>query len=95
EPDIEACISQHGATIRMDISDQGIGVEDKEKSKIFEKFYRIGSEDTRKTKGTGLGLYIVKQLVLAHNGKIDVRNNEPNGTVFSVEIPVGSPSEGS
>ena len=95
QAEIEARISQEGHFITLEIADQGIGIEEKEKNKIFEKFYRIGSEDTRKTKGTGLGLYIVKQLVLAHNGKIDVRNNEPNGTVFSVEIPVGSPSEGS
>ena len=88
EPDIEACISQHGATIRMDISDQGIGVEDKEKSKIFEKFYRIGSEDTRKTKGTGLGLYIVNEIDRAHKGKITVLDNQPRGTIFRIEIPV-------
>ena len=87
-PDIEARISQHGNTIRLEIADQGIGIDESEKAKIFEKFYRIGSEDTRKTKGTGLGLYIVSQIVKAHKGKIAVLDNDPQGTVFRIEIPV-------
>ncbi|MCO6479403.1 MAG: HAMP domain-containing histidine kinase [Phaeodactylibacter sp.] len=88
DADIEACISQSGNTVRMEVSDQGIGIEDQEKERIFEKFYRIGSEDTRKTKGTGLGLYIVNEIVKAHKGKIAVLDNEPRGTIFRVEIPV-------
>ena len=88
EADIEARISQHGHILRMEIADQGIGIEEGEKNKIFEKFYRIGNEDTRKTKGTGLGLYIVNQIVRAHKGKIAVLDNQPKGTVFRIEIPV-------
>lgn len=70
--------------IHFIVKDNGIGIEDEEKSKIFNKFYRIGNEDTRVTKGTGLGLYIVKQLVLFHNGEISVRDNVPSGSVFEV-----------
>ncbi|MEO0338596.1 MAG: ATP-binding protein [Bacteroidota bacterium] len=73
--------------ILLDIADQGIGISDKEKKKIFEKFYRVGSEDTRRTKGTGLGLYIVKQVVQGHQGTIKVKDNIPNGTVFSITFP--------
>lgn len=72
----------------LKISDTGIGIPENEKSKIFERFYRIGSEDTRTTKGTGLGLFIVKQIVQFHNGKIEVSENQPHGTVFSITIPV-------
>ncbi len=73
--------------LRLRVADQGIGVEEKEKMKIFDKFYRIGHEDTRKTKGTGLGLYIVDQIVKAHHGSIGVLDNEPRGTVFQVDLP--------
>ena len=69
------------------VADQGSGISDKEKKKIFEKFYRTGNEDTRRTKGTGLGLYIVKQIVLAHNGSIKVLDNSPHGSVFKISLP--------
>lgn len=65
-------------------ADSGIGISDIEKTRIFEKFYRVGSEDTRKTKGTGLGLFIVKQVVEKHHATIKVINNQPSGTVFEV-----------
>lgn len=65
-------------------ADSGIGISDLEKTRIFEKFYRVGSEDTRKTKGTGLGLFIVKQVLEKHQATIKVKNNQPSGTVFEV-----------
>jgi len=68
------------------VSDQGIGISDEEKPKIFDKFYRVGSEDTRKTKGTGLGLFIVKQVLDHHQAQIKVKNNQPKGTVFEVSF---------
>ena len=73
--------------INIEVADNGIGIPDKEKSKIFERFYRVGNEDTRRTKGTGLGLYIVNQIVLAHKGTIQVMNNRPQGTIFSISLP--------
>lgn len=66
------------------VADQGIGIIDEEKLRIFDKFYRVGNEDTRKTKGTGLGLYIVKQVLDHHQAGIRVKNNQPSGTVFEV-----------
>ena len=74
--------------IILKIADNGIGIDDKEKKKIFEKFYRIGNEDTRKTKGTGLGLYIVAEIIKAHQGRINVLDNKPHGTIFSIQLPV-------
>lgn len=70
------------------VKDHGNGVPDGLKKKIFQKFYRVGDEDTRATKGTGLGLYIVDQLVKAHHGQVKVENNHPNGSVFSVWLPL-------
>lgn len=72
--------------INLTVSDNGFGISEKEKSKIFDKFYRVGNEETRNTKGTGLGLYIVEKIVLAHNGTIEVQDNKPNGSVFKVSI---------
>ncbi len=87
-PAIEVRLWQTPGVVHFEIADQGIGIADQEKKQIFEKFYRVGNEDTRKTKGTGLGLYIVEQLVKAHRGLITVRDNEPQGTVFAIELPV-------
>jgi two-component system, OmpR family, phosphate regulon sensor histidine kinase PhoR len=69
------------------IADQGIGIHDKEKSKIFEKFYRVGNEETRNTKGTGLGLFIARHIAEGHEGKICVKNNSPKGSIFEVSFP--------
>lgn len=68
----------------LKVNDQGVGIPDEEKPKIFDKFYRIGQEDTRKTKGTGLGLFIVKQVLDNHGATIKVRNNQPVGSEFEV-----------
>ncbi|MEO5572006.1 MAG: HAMP domain-containing sensor histidine kinase [Bacteroidia bacterium] len=66
------------------VSDNGIGIPDEEKENIFEMFYRVGNEEVRKTKGTGLGLYIVKNVAALHNGKVFIKDNKPNGTVFEI-----------
>ncbi|MFT6319411.1 MAG: signal transduction histidine kinase [Granulosicoccus sp.] len=83
-PKIEINLVDQNEKITLEISDNGIGISDKEKKKIFERFYRVGNEDTRTTKGTGLGLYIVSQIVKAHQGKITVANNHPKGTIFKI-----------
>ncbi len=70
--------------IRFEVADNGIGIADPEKHRIFEKFYRVGSEDTRNTKGTGLGLYIVKEVLDKHQASIRVKDNKPSGSVFEV-----------
>lgn len=86
--EIEANIREESSQIILEIADNGIGISDKEKTKIFDKFYRVGNEDIRKTKGTGLGLYIVNRIVMAHRGRIDVLNNKPNGSRFVIYLPL-------
>lgn len=71
----------------IEIADFGQGIPKAERENIFNKFYRIGNEDTRKTKGTGLGLYIAQQIVKAHKGSINVRSNHPTGSIFSIVLP--------
>lgn len=73
---------EHG--IIFSVADHGIGISDAEKKLIFNKFYRVGSEATRKTKGTGLGLYIVKTVLQKHNASIKVKDNTPSGSIFEV-----------
>lgn len=84
---IEVSVGSTKETAILKVKDNGIGIEASEKGKIFTKFYRVGNEDTRKAKGTGLGLFIVKQLVDFHEGEIHISDNTPKGTVFTVEIP--------
>jgi len=79
-------LNKKDGKIKLSVSDFGSGIPDNEKPKIFEKFYRIGNEETRRAKGTGLGLYIVQRIVEAHNGKIEVTDNKPNGSVFEISI---------
>jgi signal transduction histidine kinase len=70
--------------VYFQVADHGIGIADDEKHRIFDKFYRVGSEDTRNTKGTGLGLYIVKEVLDKHQASIKVKDNRPAGSVFEV-----------
>jgi len=74
-------------TLSIDIKDRGIGISKTEKSKIFSKFYRVGSEDTRTTKGTGLGLYITQQIIQGLGAKISIADNQPQGSIFTISIP--------
>ncbi len=72
--------------IFLKIIDEGSGISDDEKKKIFEKFYRSGNETTRKTKGTGLGLYLCKRIAESHKAKIKICSNKPAGSIFTVEF---------
>lgn len=74
--------------VHISIKDNGSGIPDVEKDKIFNQFYRLGNEETRKTKGTGLGLYIIDKIVKAHKGKIRVEDNPAGGTIFTLIFPM-------
>jgi signal transduction histidine kinase len=89
--------SPNGGTIRftekskgsysmVSVSDEGMGISPSDKERIFEKFYRVGNEETRTSKGTGLGLYLVKQILTRHKGQIKVKDNAPNGSIFVVKL---------
>jgi signal transduction histidine kinase len=78
--------SENGLAV-LRVADEGYGIPELERKKIFKKFYRVGNEDTRRTKGTGLGLYIVERIVALHGGRIHVMPNQPRGTVFEIKFP--------
>jgi len=77
-------LSRNGKKAQLSVADNGIGIPDAEKQFIFEKFYRIGNEETRTTKGTGLGLYLCRKIAADHNAVIEVTNNSPTGSKFTV-----------
>lgn len=85
---IEIHLSKLNDTISLTVADQGMGIPADERQRVFTKFYRIGNENTRKTKGTGLGLYIIKNIVKLHGGSIEIVANNPKGSRFNVYFPI-------
>lgn len=81
---IKIILKEQGNGVILSVADEGAGIPEVEKENIFKKFYRVGNEEIRKTKGTGLGLYIVKYLAEKHGGAIAVKNNSPKGSIFEV-----------
>ena len=71
-------------TIQLIVKDQGPGIAAADKNKVFEKFYRVGAESTRTTKGSGLGLYLCKRIAEFHNATIQLTTNTPTGSIFTV-----------
>lgn len=80
-------ILQHrNNVVQILIKDEGKGIADEDKKKIFEKFYRAGNRHTREAKGTGLGLYLTKKIVEQHKGSIVVTDNIPQGSNFVIDF---------
>ena len=85
---ISVLLTSHENYIQLTIKDEGVGIPIGERGKIFEKFYRIGDESTRTTKGTGLGLYLCKKISEFHHATIFVHANTPNGSIFNINFPI-------
>lgn len=83
---IEVKLYKNGSKKVFQVADEGIGIKKQDYKNIFKKFYRVQDEETRTTKGTGLGLFIVKQTLKRHKGKIAVSPNKPKGSVFTIEF---------
>lgn len=75
-----------GPGIHLSVVDQGEGIPHAEKQKIFTKFYRVGNENTRKTKGTGLGLYLSQKIAEDHHTSVTIEDNQPTGSIFAIEF---------
>ncbi|MDP3047838.1 MAG: ATP-binding protein [Thermodesulfovibrionales bacterium] len=75
--------------LQLKVSDTGIGIEERDIFRIFDKFYRVRSERTKYISGSGLGLTIVKGVVDAHRGSIYVESEVGKGTTFTVLLPIG------
>src|SRR5438046_10638270 len=84
ERPITCRLNQHSAKIELQVLDEGPGIPYTEKKNVVKRFYRLGDETTRKTQGTGLGLYLCKKIAKDHNADIVVTNNIPHGSNFTV-----------
>ena len=84
-------VGRVGASVRFAVSDEGLGIPYAEQRRIFEKFYRLDPNMTRGIGGTGLGLYICRELVRRVHGRIWVEPRKGGGSTFVVEIPLADP----
>jgi len=80
-------LGEEGGFLKATVSDTGIGIKKEDLSRIFDKFYRVKTSETRQIVGTGLGLSIVKSIVDAHLGSISVESEEEKGTTFTILFP--------
>ena len=78
--------SQNQNKVEFGVIDNGIGIRKEDKLNVFSKFYRVGNEEVRTQKGTGLGLFIVAELVRKHLGQIVCLDNDPKGTHFKITL---------
>jgi signal transduction histidine kinase len=85
---VDVRVEPVGAVLRFSVRDEGIGIAPSQQSQIFEKFYRLDPQQTRGVGGTGLGLYICRELVQRMGGQIWVRSREGAGSTFSFELPL-------
>ncbi len=72
----------------LQVIDEGIGIDEKEQKHIFSKFYRVGNEEIRTQKGSGLGLFISSEFLKLHYGKITYQKNKPQGSIFEITLPL-------
>ena len=85
---INITVQLQGKEVAISISDQGIGMNELTRQRLFDKFTTVGRRGTKGEKSTGLGMAIVKQIVLLHRGKIEVKSQENQGSTFLITLPV-------
>ena len=83
---VRCSLVEDESNIILSVSDEGPGIPADERKKIFQKFYRIGNEETRSSKGTGLGLYLCKKIADQHGATIKIESNAPRGSRFIVKF---------
>ena len=89
---VEVVLENTGERVRFVVADQGLGIPTSEHQRVFEKFYRLDPDLNRGVGGTGLGLYICRELVRRMNGRIWVESRDGGGSRFVVELPRGRPA---
>lgn len=93
---VEVVARRRDSTVELEVLDDGVGFDPKDGRRLFEKFYRPGSELRRDKKGSGLGLYLVRSFVALEGGEVEASSEGPGrGATFRVTWPIGRPAVGS
>jgi signal transduction histidine kinase len=82
-----------GDLVYFSVTDEGIGIPADKKHLIFDRFYQVDASSSRRFKGAGIGLSLVKRFVQAHDGRIWVESELGKGSAFHVALPIGDPSK--
>ena len=91
---IEVDAGIRGKNVWIDVSDNGIGIPQKDRERIFDRFYRVDKARSRESGGTGLGLSIAREIVLRHHGSIALTSHEGPGTTVRIVLPIRQKEEG-
>ncbi len=88
---IDLGVAQEGESIRFSVRDEGLGIPTGEQERIFDKFYRLDPDNRRGVGGSGLGLYICRELVHSMDGRVWVESEPGLGATFIFELPIATP----
>ncbi len=86
--EIDLRLRRSGNLALIQVADRGVGIAPQEQKKIFEKFYRVPSQENERLPGTGLGLSLVHHIVTAHGGRVEVESAPGEGSTFSILLPL-------
>src|SRR2546429_2841673 len=86
-PEIEVTGDRADGLVRLIVKDHGIGIPTAARSRLFEKFYRVNDPELNNVVGTGIGLYLVRQVVEGHGGRVDVASQPGQGSAFEIDLP--------
>jgi len=89
-PEIEVSGNRSDGRVRLVVKDHGIGIPAAARGRLFEKFYRVNDPELNNVVGTGIGLYLVRQVVEGHGGRVEVASQLGQGSTFEIELPVAT-----
>jgi PAS domain S-box-containing protein len=83
-------LEQHGQQVRLSVTDGGMGIPQRDQSHLFQRFYRASNAEAQHMSGMGIGLYVVKEIVMLHGGTVGVESSEGAGSTFTISFPIGA-----
>jgi two-component system sensor histidine kinase SenX3 len=86
-PRIEVSGQRNDGLITVTVRDHGVGIPDEARERLFEKFYRVNNPELQNVAGTGIGLYLVRQVVEGHGGEVKVESQPGAGSAFEIDLP--------
>jgi signal transduction histidine kinase len=94
-PRIEVSGNRQNGKVHLVVKDHGVGIPAPAQTRLFEKFYRVESPDLQNVAGTGIGLYLVRQVIEGHGGQVDVNSQPGEGSAFEIALPAVNEPAGS